>query len=214
MGVSGRSAGKWLPAHSPSSQAALTPRRPHPHSLAACAPPANPEELQAVRERRVGPACRTRKGRKTEREGTLAILLMYKRTKVRPCVVRPCWVALLGDVNRRCPEDDLAPTRLLPAQPLEVLEHRPISCHNPIRIRSEVPADPTLNSRDHFLPFLSGGRIGRSVRCYSPLNIGKTRSDLGAIRFGIGSSFGVVTVDTAMQCEATTLPLLLREKVR
>ena len=147
MGVSGRSAGKWLPAHSPSSQAALTPRRPHPHSLAACAPPANPEELQAVRERRVGPACRTRKGRKTEREGTLAILLMYKRTKVRPCVVRPCWVALLGDVNRRCPEDDLAPTRLLPAQPLEVLEHRPISCHNPIRIRSEVPADPTLNSR-------------------------------------------------------------------
>ena len=104
------------------------------------------------------------------------------------------------------------PPRLLLAQPLEVLEHRPVSFHHPFCVRSEVSTDPTLGSRDHLLPFLPASEIRRFVHRDSALNIGKACGDLGAIRFGIASSFGVVTVDPAMQREATVLPLLLRKK--
>jgi hypothetical protein len=37
---------------------------------------------------------------------------MHIRTKILPCVIRPCWVSLLGDVDRRCPENVAACYRM------------------------------------------------------------------------------------------------------
>src|ERR1700743_2717381 len=95
------------------------------------------------------------------------------------------------------------------AQPLKVLEHRLVSSNNLFTIRNEVSVDATLGSRDHLLSILSAGEVRYLGCCDGELNIGKARCDLGAIRFGIGGSFGVVTVDPAMQREGTVLPLSL-----
>ncbi|MCU1321837.1 MAG: hypothetical protein JWM43_1486 [Acidobacteriaceae bacterium] len=143
-----------------------------------------------------------------------AILLVHIRTEVRACVVTPCGVSLFCNVNRRCPEDNFVPPRLLPSQPFEVLEHRPISFYYHLCVRGEVSAYPTLNRRDHLKSFLFVTDRGGSVRCDYALNIGKACGDLRAIQFGIESGFGVIAIDTTMKRDTAVLSLRLRKKAR